>query len=151
MIEPRQCVFVGTTNQSTYLDDPTGGRRFWPIKVGRIDIDGLADDREQLFAEAVHLYRLGELWWPNHAFEKQHIRPEQEARFQEDIWQVAISTYLSNEQKVTVGQVAVSALKFEQKRIGTADTRRITGIMERLGWKRREKIDSKGNRWWDCP
>lgn len=53
----RRCVFFGTTNRQTYLIDDTGNRRFKPIKVGRLDFETLRAERDQLFAEAKHLYR----------------------------------------------------------------------------------------------
>lgn len=62
---PRRCVFAGTTNQSEYLQDVTGNRRFWPIAcIGDIDLAGTRASRDQLWAEAVHAYRAGSQWWP---------------------------------------------------------------------------------------
>ena len=150
VIEPRQCIFIGTTNKAAYLRDETGGRRFWPVKVGNINIDHLAGARDQLFAEAVHRFLEGAQWWPDRDFEMQHIRSEQEKRYEADAWEDLIQAYLDVSTKVTVGEVAKAALSFEPSRIGTADQRRITAIMERLGWRRDNdgKPDWQGKRWW---
>jgi predicted P-loop ATPase len=145
VIEPRQCTFIGTTNKSAYLRDETGGRRFWPAIAGRIDIDRLADDRDQLFAEAVHQYRLGTPWWPDKAFERAHIEPEQASRYEPDVWEEAISQYLATLTRTTLASVAINALNFKTERIGTQDQRRITAIMIQLRWE--PKRDGQG-RWW---
>lgn len=147
VIEPRQCVFIGSTNKDVYLRDETGGRRFWPVKVGAIHIDGLCDNRDQLLAEAVHQYDLGRPWWPAPEVEREHIHPEQAARYEADAWEENIGSYLAFESKVTIGQVAREALKFETQRIGTAEQRRIAAALERLGWRRLPK-DGEGKRWW---
>ena len=145
--EPRQCTFIGTTNKSAYLKDPTGGRRFWPIKCGSVKVDGLEAARDQLFAEAVHLYRTGVNWWPERDFEAQHIAPEQAARYDNDCWEDKISEYIAQRDRVTVWQVAHEALFIETPRIGTADQRRIASVLEFLNWERLGK-DWKGARWW---
>jgi predicted P-loop ATPase len=149
VIQPRQCIFIGTTNKDVYLRDETGARRFWPVRVGKVDTDALERDRDQLFAEAVHLYHGGAAWWPDHTFEREHIKPQQEARFEADAWEEMIAAFLADKRKVTVGEVARYGLNRETSRINTADQRRITAIMERLGWRRLGK-DSKGNRYWGC-
>jgi predicted P-loop ATPase len=147
VIEPRQCVFVGTTNKDTYLRDETGGRRFWPIKAGTIDINALMRDRDQLFAEAVARFRMGEPWWPDKDFERTHIMPQQAERYESDAWEENIATFVDSKGKVTVGQVAREAVHIETARIGTADQRRIAAALEQLGWKR-EKQSWDGKRWW---
>lgn len=147
VIQPRACVFIGTTNKSAYLRDETGGRRFWPVKVGRIDTDALTRDRDQLFAEAVRAYRDGARWWPDQAFEAEHIAPEQEARFEGDAWEETVRSYLVGKNKVLVGDVAREGLFIETPRLGRADQNRIVAILERLGWQRAAK-DWRGNVPW---
>jgi predicted P-loop ATPase len=139
-VEPRQCVFVGTTNKSAYLRDETGGRRYWPVKTGTIDLTKLRQDRDQLFAEATALFQSGAPWWPDRTFETTYIKPEQDDRFEADPWENAIADYLGTlltAPQVTILQVAKSALGFSvDAKIGTADARRIAVIMEQLGWRR---------------
>lgn len=57
---PRQFVFFGTTNNTQYLSDITGGRRFWCVKTGTIDLVALERNRDQLWAEAVVREKRGE-------------------------------------------------------------------------------------------
>lgn len=56
---PRQCIFICSTNESIYLKDPTGNRRWWPIecKNSAIDIDDFKLNVDQVWAEALVMYR----------------------------------------------------------------------------------------------
>lgn len=156
VIEPRQCLFIGTTNKTAYLRDETGGRRFWPVAVGNIDIEALIRDRDQLFAEAVRLYRSDAQWWPDANFEREHIAPQQEARYEADAWESLVCAYLAEVpvstthpkgRKVTVHKVARDALAIETPKLGTTEQRRIAATLERAGWCRGPRGEN-GERWW---
>lgn len=150
VVEPRQCVLVGTTNKDTYLRDETGARRFWPVQVGAIDAAELARDRDQLFAEAVVRYRAGEPWWPDEAFEAQYIKPQQNARYELDAWEQAIETWIKTQyiRRTTILDVARDALGFQVPRLGTADQRRIGAVLTHLGWQRGAR-GTGGIRYWE--
>lgn len=62
---PRRCVFFGTTNESEFLKDRTGNRRFWPIDVGvqeptKSVFNQLNGEVCQILAEAFMYWQLGE-------------------------------------------------------------------------------------------
>jgi predicted P-loop ATPase len=136
--EPRQCVFVGTTNMEQYLRDSTGGRRFWPVKTGvsaRINIDALARDRDQLFAEAVVGYQQGDWWWPDAQFESEYIKPAQSERYAGDVmWEDKIEKHISGRGRVTVAEIAKDCLMFSDKDMRPEHGARITSILREAGW-----------------
>ncbi len=134
VVAPRQCIFVGSTNDDAYLKDATGGRRFWPVKVGTIDIDSLRRNRDQLFAEAVKQYRDGAKWWPDREFERIHIKAEQEARFESDPWEDDIRNFLADKDGVRVNSIAREALHLDIAKVGTIEQRRISNVLRLLGW-----------------
>ena len=140
--ELRQNVFIGTTNQRAYLRDSTGARRFWPTKTGNIDIESLARDRDQLFAEAVQAYRSGAPWWPDRTFEAVYIKPEQDARFDADAWETDILKWLEGKIECTVIDVARGALSLETGKVSTREQNRITKILEAAGWERGTRTTS---------
>lgn len=80
---PRQTVIVGSTNEDEILLDPTGFRRYWPVRVSRTDPDWIVEHRDQLFAEAMALRDAGRVWWFDEASEestrlRRHALPYQQ-------------------------------------------------------------------------
>jgi predicted P-loop ATPase len=148
--EPRQCVFVGTTNMDAYLRDPTGGRRFWPVKTGvaaPINLGRLAEDRDQLFAEAAHEYLNEGQWWPDQSLENEIIKKEQAERYAGDIWEDTIERYVTPLHRVTSEELAIQALGFSKKDLRHEHTLRIASILRDMGWEQRR---TGRTRWWYC-
>ncbi len=86
---PRQCVFVGTTNESTFLRDSTGNRRFWPVPCGvckphmSLWSDKSTEYIHQVWAEAVVAYKSGESVWLGAEMEQEAVKA-QEAHTEEN-------------------------------------------------------------------
>jgi predicted P-loop ATPase len=100
---PRQCVLFGTTNDLT-LTDITGNRRFWPFKVGHLDIEAIERDRDQLWAEAVAAFKTGDNWWPTRGEEPLFERQQQQFEHF-DTWQTQIYQWASAQQKFTMSEL----------------------------------------------
>jgi putative DNA primase/helicase len=108
---PRQCIFIGTTNNSEYLKDPTGGRRFWPVEVGECDVDGLSAERDQLLAEAKAYYALGENLWLDNDKARAQSEIEQEARMHADEWVNVLAEFFEKDAKSETPLIDVDKFK----------------------------------------
>jgi putative DNA primase/helicase len=149
---PRQCVFIGTTNQYEYFKDSSGNRRYWPVLcMGELNAAGLRDMREQIFAEAVQLFKQGMNWWPTKDQQNLLISPQQEERELHDVWEIAIHEWLEADKtrnRVTALDILCGALKMEVSKIDGArqSAMRVGVCMRKLGWKK-ERNTSGAREW----
>jgi predicted P-loop ATPase len=140
---PRSCVIVGSTNERDFLTDSTGNRRFWPLDARRVDIEILAQQRDQLWAEAVARFDRGEQWWFD-AGETAALEYLHEHYHAADSWDETVIAFDPSDD-FTTGDVLRHALK---KEIGTwskPDEMRVARILRRHGW---EQVKITGKRVW---
>ncbi len=141
---PRQCVFAGTVNHSTYLRDETGGRRFWPVTCGRIRIDELSQDRDQLWAEANVRFTAGAPWWLETA-ELVHMAADQQIeRYEGDPWEEVIGPWLEARSSTSISEILERCLQKPQGLWNQADKNRAARCLRALAWERyRERNGSR--------
>lgn len=135
---PRQCVFVGTTNQDEYLKDATGNRRYWPVACTKVDLEQLREVRDQLWAEAMFCYQSDDIWWVNRD-EATLFAEAQESRFVVDEWEGPILKWLEESQigaTASGEDVLAGALKLDYGHWGKPEQMRVGAIMHRLGWRK---------------
>lgn len=157
---PRSCVFAGTVNKTEYLRDETGARRFWPVRAGVIDVGGIARDRDQLWAEAVHLFNAGERWHPATDAERALCAEQVGTRHIDHPWTSVLEAYLDDRIArhlstlsgdplfVTLDDLFGAVNKPIENRT-EADELRISKAMVRLGWssrRRPSRLDPKRRR-----
>jgi predicted P-loop ATPase len=148
---PRQCAFIASTNELEFID-VTGNRRFWPIPLARpADIEAVVCDREQLWAEAVYLYRRGLQWWLTPSLEAIAFEV-QDAFLEADTWDELIADWIElkvrrhdqsklfpfSTRAVLRGLGYGLSPEEEDKRIlaTKADEIRVTRCLKRLGYIR---------------
>lgn len=131
---PRRVVLNGTINPegNAYLRDPTGARRFWPLEIGRIKIDEIARDRDQIWAEAVAMLKAGAPWWVQQD-EQEAVEAEQEKRTDIDVWTSIITDMLKTRLSVTQWDV-FEALGLQKKDTDYRHSARVGRIMKKVGW-----------------
>jgi len=150
---PRRCVFVGTTNDDDYLRDPTGHRRFWPVKCTRIDTDTLTRDREQIWAEAVVRFHQGETWWLT---SEQATGAEQQAALRQENYgdgrkEVILRWLLEmpadkRPADVTILQVGVEAFALHPAQVDPRISREISAALKALRFTRGQRRMGDGSR-----
>lgn len=145
---PRQCIFFGTTNADSYLKDTTGNRRFWPIKVGQVDVARLAADVHQLWAEAAARESKGESIRldPIHYAE---AALEQDRRSVDDPWEIIIDTALAgfDHGKILAADVwSIVAVPIHMRT--QEHNARLGDSMKKLGWERKKlRFGDLGPKW----
>ena len=154
---PRQCVFAGSVNHGTYLRDETGARRFWPVTCGRIHIEELARDRDQLWAEAVISYTRGDPWWLETAALTSQAEAEQAERYEESSWDGLILEWAAERltggfDSVSTAEVLDMCIKKKAGEWSRSDEMRVASSLTRAGWKHVRVSTSAGRGWrWNPP
>jgi predicted P-loop ATPase len=154
---PRQCIFLGTTNEDHYLTDPTGNRRMWPVPVNmQIDIEALRAELDQLMAEALSYFEAGERFHPTPSEQRQMFEPEQKQRTVENAIESLVTDYLyDEEQKVPVGGsngafipeisliklLAAVGIGVEKLTPGRWHEKQAAAALRKLGWVERRSSE----------
>jgi putative DNA primase/helicase len=148
----RECIFVGTTNSTEYLQSKTGNRRFWPVRIGAINIEAVRRDRDQLWAEAAHCEAAGASIVLPEEF-RGAAANEQEKRRKTDLWEGEIQKWLDERRAsakpyVSPAEVAHSVLKLTLKDLdGTAQSR-VFEAMRLAGYSKDSGKKIRGMRLW---
>jgi hypothetical protein len=135
---PRQFVCVATVNQTHFLRDDTGNRRFWIVEVGRTRETELLADRDQLWAEAAHREAEGEqinippeLWPAAAEVTEDHMKEDPVA----DAAAAALAGLPDNDAFVTAADLAAAVGITDVTKRGGATAQSIAAGARRAGWK----------------
>lgn len=149
---PRQLVFAGTTNEWEWNKDPTGGRRFWPVGVGDLDLDGLQAAREQMFAEALAYFDAGNRYWPTPDEQRKLFDPEQLKREQQESLVDALHDWVYGQvADFSIATAAMEGLDLDASKLTRDLQTRIGTALRKLGCTKVEKRNGMIRFWYKPP
>lgn len=131
----RSVVFVSTTNEPSFLTDGSGNRRYWPVNIGQVDLEGLERDRDMIWAEAMHLLRNDEPWWLDESFEMDLFEYQEEFVI-EDPWEIAVNKCADMFPEGFICDDVFTQLGLNPSRQTRAEIRRVSNICKSLGLKK---------------
>ena len=150
----RRLIFIGTGNEEEFLSDETGNRRWLPLTAGPTDVEAIARDRDQLWAEGAALFNASGIAWQD--AERLAVN-EHDEYFADDEWREPISEWLAKpagwiphapgapvtagppraEAPFTSFEVIQGALRIvDAGRINKGVEMRVAAILKRLGYAR---------------
>jgi len=143
---PRRCLFVGTTNEETFLVDSTGNRRFLPIRTGRIDVAWIRTWRDQLWAEGAAAYLVDGVDWAEVNVEAVGAQEDHQV---DDAWDDPLDTYLARHPgSVHISEILTSADFFgsDVTKISRGSEMRIARLLRKRGFRKAGRV--KNRRLW---
>lgn len=147
---PRECVFIGTTNDDDYLRDATGDRRYLPITVQIVDIAWLMANRDALWGEALALSETDEVHYIRREEEAQANQAREQFTFH-DPWHDNVRDFLCGRARVRASEVyeyAIAKGGGDITKYGRAEQLRVTDTLKRLGCEQKK---TNGERVWIIP
>ena len=133
----RHVVFAGTTNESQFINDMTGSRRYWPIRCNEVDLEYVKEHRDQLWAEAIVAFHAGDTWWLDRDMDKKRHNESHIFR-QDDPWMGPIDSFLRTQVgAVTTQMIMEEGLKIERGRMNRRDEMRVSDILVELGYEKK--------------
>ncbi|WP_445494430.1 VapE domain-containing protein [Photorhabdus sp. SF281] len=155
---PRRIVFIGTTNQDEFLADDTGNRRWLPVRVKKVNVGAIREDRLQLWAEARELFNQSGV-----AFQTAECLATEvhEQHMIKDVWLETVVRWLDEPDAMTgekprdrdflrASDVLREALNFDTSRIGKREEMRISSVLQNCSYKRvQRRVDGKKCKVWE--
>ncbi|MDT8333013.1 virulence-associated E family protein [Roseomonas gilardii] len=141
----RQGILVGTTNAEEWLSDPTGNRRFWPLACAHVDAEWIAENREQLWAEAAAREAAGEVHWLDGDEAREGAVAQQASRMVLDPWSDKARNWLDDGRVQVTAAGLLDHLNVPAAQQTKGMQMRAAAILKSEGWVRDR---SATNRFW---